>query len=552
MKFLKALLVLTCVSAFADDFQRYSSPELLEKSYEAMEKVEVPWEIGKSTFTVKVDCQASQADAKATLEASILQIQKLFDQAGADLKLGSQNEKWGYDLAAPTFSSPHSPVATVLDNDKNQYFFTNTCTGKQDAKPFRENNVYSAAKVISVWFPNTGTTLNHLSLLVSKVEALSEPAADGVKINCHSTGGSNFDLAVTKATQDSVWAKIEAIAKQRAEAKAKADLSNVGYNQVWEGSGNFSRGASTALPHLSVSKEGGVWQGKCTQSQNFTVCYSQSSDPLTEKGQLKDQKSYEVQASAATKEGLYGILKITVSQECQASKAAAEAAIADVSEEILAKLRAINGGLTTETDKLKIGDRFGRSYNPTTAYPIIDANGDESRRFYNRCDLSKIYDVSVQPKVEAWQGVHEMTIFSSDLDALTQLSEEVAADYATDNDDPSQLRVFAGVPTYSAKLSVLEALGSQLESDAYNAFRAPGSEYSCDAGKYSYACLAGGNRGILESAPGGAAFDVGPQNKSAYSESASDVSADERGVAVFKGKYTITKVLRKVLVDHRN
>ena len=551
LKLAAALVLSLSFPTIADEYQKNGSPQLLEKNYEAMHQIERAYEIGKSSLTLSVDCQESKEAAEKALAAKLSQVQSEVDAALTKLGLSEKNEKAGYDVTGEISSYASSPVNNQLDGDQKKYYWTNRCTGEKHDGPVRAKNVFQASKEITVWFPNQGTVLNDLSVLVTKVEALSDKAASGVKVVCNSSAGTNYDLDVTKATEKAAWEEVEKVAKERAQDKKDSDFTSTKYDNAWEGAASFQQSGRTRLPRPNVLKENGQWIAKFSDSRNYSIYYKQSSLPQSGAGELTGQKSYNVTAEATTQKGLYGRLDIVVSKACQETKPKSEEAVAGTGNEILAKLREINKGLNTETDRLDVHDAAGSQYSPLASYQQLDSEGREVTYFYNTCTLKK-YEVTKQPKVTSWNGQQSLSITSSDLNALSDLRDSLEKKHAVTVEDPSQLSVSVGWSA-TANLATLEALGAQLEKDSFDKFLARGSEFQCDAGNFSFACLsslpAGHQGGMLESADFGGAPAMA---KAAYSEGAlSDVSASERGVKTFTGKYSIRYTVRRVLVNNK-
>jgi len=549
LNFVTAFVLALALQANAGEYPKATSPEVVEKNFEAMHRLERDYEIGRSSFNIYVDCQETKEAAEKAVASKATAIQLSVDAAIAALGLGERNETLNYNFDNSTSSNASNPVANTLDAKKGQYFWTNRCTGEQSDSPVRAKNVWSAAKSISVWFPNKGKVLNDLSALVTQVEALSEKGTTGVKVACNSSAGTNYDLDVTESTAKAAWSEIEKVAKERAEEKVRAEFAVNKYDQVWAGAESFQQGGMTRLPRPSVEKEKGQWIAKLSETRNYSVYYKQSSETETKPGQLTDKKTYSVTADTTTKSGLYGTLNIRVSKQCADSKRAAEAEVSVVGNEILAKLREINQGKSSETDRLEVKDAAGQQYSPLAQYnQIVDKQ--TVTFYYNTCTLEK-YEVESEkrPDIQAWEGSQQLVITSSDLDALATLRDALDKKYAREIEDPSAVSVSVGWSA-TAALAVLETLGSQLEVDAAQKFLAKNSEFQCDAGKFSFACLTNVPVRHYESAD---FSERGMAKAAAYSDAAplSDVDASERGVKTFVGKYVKAYTVRKVLVDDK-
>jgi hypothetical protein len=278
------------------------------------------------------------------------------------------------------------------------------------------------------------------------------------------------------------------------------------------------------------------------------VYVKQASDPQTMKGLLVDSKTYSVTAEATTKQDLYGTLSITVAKRCEQTKELAKAAVTPPGSEILEKLRAIHGTKkNSETDRLDIKPAATGQYSPIQEYDQIQGR-QRVKYFYDECTL-KNFETVKRPDTLAWRGSQTFHIDSSDLNALWKLKEDLGAKYLREVNDPNQLTVDVRWSA-TATLGALEKLGAQLEHDAFEKFMAHGSDFKCDAGKFSFACLS--SMPVLPVGRGGGLQFGNPGSApSAYSDGAGlDVDASERGVKKLTGKYSIHYTLRRVLVNN--
>lgn len=550
LNFVTAILLSLVVQANAEEYEK-KGPLVAPVSYEAGAFVDREFEIGKSTFILTADCQANEEAAKKAIAAKLAVVQTSFDAAIAALGLGDRSEKLNYKLDEAVTTELVSPVDNILDPAKEQYVWTNRCTGaSSEEPPVRVNKVTKATKTISVWFPNTGKVLNSLTALVTATEALSDKEPAGVKIACSSVNGGNYDLDVSESTRTAALEEIKAVAQKRAERKKDKDFAKAKYQAFWADGEYFQENGDVAIPQISVEKKNGEWVATYTQYKAYTVYYKKSSDPSGDAGQVVDQKDYPVSAQTTGTTGLYGTLSITVSKGCAKDKAEAEGAVAPLGADILAKLREINGGRKTPTESLDVKDPIGRSGNPLVAYSQIK-DKEEVQYFYNPCTLEK-HEVQVKPKVEAWTGYQTLTIVSQNLNALADLRDSLEKTHVKVNDDPSVLAVSVDWNATATQLAAEDA-GAELDEKSWDKFtKADGDgSYKCDASGYSFACLSQRMRGQVayDSAEfGGAA----PKAAAAYSERAvSDVDAKERGAKRISGKYVIKYIVRRVLTDNK-
>ena len=550
--------------ANASDYDRSKSPEVVEKTYRAMAYLEHEYEIGKSTLHVSVDCQISKEAAEKAIATEVSQIQSLVDAFAAKFDLGKQDEFWGYDLNGDTITSPDDPISLQFDATKNRNLWTDRCTKKQFQLPVHAVRVFKAEKVISVWFPNKKTLLSEVPDLVNTLEARSNNnAPQGVRI-VNQSGGQKFALGVTKSTEEALWKEIKATASQRAAKKRDADFAKTKYTNVWQGPEVFTKGEGNSLATPHIVKENGKWIARFTSPRQFTVYTQQASEPETGAGLLSSVKTYSVEGKAESKEGLYGKLIVTVTQDCvpikdpKDAKKEAETRIEKDRDFVLEKMRAINQDKNTETDRLEVSQPEGDIHSSLVPYTQYIGPKEDLKTvtyYYDKCTL-EIHEVSVMPKDEVAGATQTLTILSSDLEALTKLRDELAGKYTRETDDPREIKVTASW-TGTATLDVLESLDSKADIDAFAKFMARGSDFQCDASRFAFACLSqprytlrGGGDGYDET-PDGSKFRSFPATAAAGPGGAPPVRQSERGVATFQGVDTINVTVRRVLVDNQ-
>lgn len=534
----------------ADEFNRETSAEVYTKTYSAMHFVDKAYEIGLSTLVIKADCAETKEAAEKAIEAKTAEIQNAVSAAFAKLSLPTKTETSGYDLTGAISSHLDNPVANVFDAKKENYFFTNRCTGEASPKPVvGVKKVHVATRTITIKMPNQGTVLNALSALVTEVEGLGR---DRITVECSSGSGANYDLTVTEKTRTETLAEIKRVAQERAEAKREKDQATAKYTNVWPISESFQPHQATALPHPEVVKENGKWVAKFSTAQSFSVFFHQVSDADTSPGILLNQKSYEANAQTQSSEKLYATLQISVQQGCLKSKAEAEKSVAEVGNKILESLRAINGGLSTETDYLKVKDSFGQSYSPLQTYQQYDKTNQRQVSFYFNPCTGETFPATVEPEVEAFQGSQSLIIASSNLDALSELRDELNKQFTHEVDKADQVNVSVGWSA-SAAIEVLDAAAGELERAAFAEFR-KGNELACDLGKSVFACISKPVRSRPEhfKARAAMAMESAPAAADGYAlEARSDVSAAERGMERIQGTFLITDEVRKIIQDHR-
>ncbi len=537
----------------ADEFKQNESPEIFQKNFEAAAHVERAYEIGTSTFTLTAQCQNSEADAKKAVEKKVAEIQGLVDQAIKTHKLGDKTAFAGYDLAQPIAVYAGSPIEQP--NSQNGWNWVDTCSGKTSKSLLREKSKYTAQKSVSVWFPNKEKLLSHLSSLVGQIDKLSENPLTGTEVKCDrvAMGGADFRLGVTKATEEEAWKEVETKARALANQKKMDDLIAGRYDNEWPMKEYFAKGESTRVPAPSVSKEGGRWIAKVADEKQFTVYVKQPSSPESRGSEVLSSTlpPYSVSVQETAHEGIYGDLSISISKNCMADADAAKEAVAKVATPLLDRLRAINQGRNSESDRMDVaGDAAAYEVSPWRLYrQAYKQDGESTRYYYNAC-TTDLQDGTKEPASKVFEGRMSVRIRSSDLDALTKVRDELNETYKVDIDDPNLLRV---TTSWSATLVLpeLERLAGKLETRALQQFLDQKSEFRCEVGRYSFACMSTpakssfdsrtfeGGRANLESAPGASP---------AYQDKAATmVDASERGMATFHGKYVMPYTLRKVL-----
>jgi hypothetical protein len=550
--YLSALLSVAATTAFAGDYDS-ANPQIFQKNFEAMHYVERPYEVGRSEVLLQVDCLDSKEAVEQALNQTSSTIEGKVQKAAASLNLGEVSDTFGFKFDNKIAHTTGTPIQNPYN--ANGFKWVNRCTKAESSSPVRVKNVFSGSKVVTVWFPNDGEVLNHLTALVTDIEDLSDTSStNGVRVKCATASGTNYDLAVTKTTEAAAWSEIEAVAKQRAREKVQSEFATVRYDNMWKGKEYFAQNQQTRLPYPSVVKEGGRWIAKFKDQRNYTVFVKQSAAPEGKPGQLTGTRTYGVEAEATATEGLYGTLNIGVNKDCEASQSEAETAVAKTGNTILDELRVLNNKQNSEGNRLKAGDATGVEYSPWVSFrQVRKPDGSVEQSFYNHCTL-EVKQGLAAPLSKVWRGTMQIAIDSSDLDALATYRDKLTERHRTEMVDPNILSVSVAWNA-KATLSVLENLAGQLETSSFDRFLDDKSEFRCESGNLSFACIStqrepvfsGGRRSLEgadaslnEESPGGGYTDGVTSN----------IDSSERGVATFRGKYVIEYTLRKVLLNN--
>lgn len=554
--YVAALLSLAAVPTNADEYKKNQDPQIFEKSYEAMHHAERPYEIGKTSLQLSVDCLDNKEAVEKALGDKATAISAKVTEAAKALNLGEPSDTYGYDFEKKSVVKSETPI--IFPHADNEYKWENRCTGEKSDKPVKVKKVFKGSKIVTFFFPNQEKVLNDLAALVTDIEKLSEEGTVGVKVECNTESGNNYDLDVSKKTADAVWKEIEGVAKSRANAKVAADFGKTKYDDAWKGTEGFLEDATTRLPGVKVTKEGSRWVAKFSDSRYYSVLVKQGSTAETGGGVLTDIRGYTVRAEAESTEGLYGTLNINVVHGCQENQEAAEKAAAAVGNEILAEMRALNQGKNAEGNRLNSKNAVGTEDTPWVKFKEVE-NPDQSytRFYFNKC-TGEVKSGPTTPEGKVWKGSMNLVISSSDLDGLVKLRDRAKARSKQEIADEAQPNVTVS-EHFTATLAVLEDLGSKLETELMDKFLDDKGEFKCSSSGVVYACMSTGYNAYPQAA-GARSFQEGSLTQESLQDAAvaaapaytqgitSDISSEERGVKEFNGKYFINYTLRKVLI----
>jgi hypothetical protein len=222
--------------------------------------------------------------------------------------------------------------------------------------------------------------------------------------------------------------------------------------------------------------------------------------------------------------------------------------------DILEKLRKINGGKTTFTDNLKVIDAVGVESDALVEFTHhTTEDGKAVKHSYNRC-TNEAFDHNAEPQVKVWKATQTFIIKSSDLDALWNEKEEDLKKYVKLIDDPN-------IPSVDleweaeAKIEVLEDLDNRFQGETFKKFMAD-SKIQCEI-KGSYkACLSQHTGYPVPHFPTagrslGADAQMAPASLESvgYSEAPVPVDASERGMMSLYGTYYLPMTVQKIFKD---
>ena len=329
---LATALVLSTANAQEVDDSQLSTVKYEDTAYTYRD-----FEIARSVLKGKVTCAKTAADAKQAADKILKMVETGFD---AEMNEG-KFVKIKLDLGKPTSMDP--VVDAYVDATTGKPEFYDVCEKEILAHHEKRSRRWKVSYKVTMTAPLSQG--DEITTVVRGGEAFAD-TVDNATLEC--TTAEPFSKGVSEETANSAWQQLEVEAEKGADEKRLRDANEYAASWPEMGQTGFSRKSSGAriysgsgVPAVAKDKKSGEWVGKVSINKSFNVKFKALSEQRAGKPALSRSgtKSYRINTSVETQDGLFGVFTVTLSQSCFDTKDEARDALKMKSDEWREELR---------------------------------------------------------------------------------------------------------------------------------------------------------------------------------------------------------------------
>jgi|GEM_PF-3968102 len=392
---------------------------LTQVSYQDYAYEYVNYEQAATSLSGSVSC-LTEDKAKALGETAKKEIEKIFAEVGPSGDLA----KLDVVIGGVYFEDPIVDSHRIEKNDKVELVFWNRCENKE--VPFHENlpQVASTSVNVSITSDLTAEEIAKLDKAVDAIEAYANKT-ENLEIKCD----INTTPAYRPQLSDAKRKEIESSLRERAIelAQEQADSDEINYESVF--TLPLKSQADDVLKNANPTEfkklENGEYEVTRTKRVDYNVRYYVGDDKSATEKLYSGLLNFPVQVQTSGKEGIFGVLNVSMRQDCFKSKEEAYKAFETYLDP--SDLRELKGEASdVESDNLRRGKLDVSVNNQQRSFTRYSQDGESKvTQYYSKCNPEKILNGPLAESTEYFTASINHTLKLSDLPKLEAHIENI-------------------------------------------------------------------------------------------------------------------------------